>query len=128
MTTGSDTHWAGDRLRAVPGARTLSDHRRPWLVKDLVADATLPPPWIVVAAAPMTGVDTTAADVLNDLDVGFKVRHVHLVFAGIERNRLTRTIDPAHFCPTVETAVAAFRRRTGVEWAAGASTQALGEG
>jgi MFS superfamily sulfate permease-like transporter len=99
--------------------------------------ATSPPPrWIVIAAEPMTDVDTTAADVLVDLDVALNARHVHLVFAElkdpvrrkIERYGLTRTIDPAHFYPTVETAVAAFRRHTGAEWAAGASTQALGEG
>lgn len=93
------------------------------------------PRWIVVAAEPMTDVDTTAADVLNDLDVALNARHVHLVFAElkdpvrqkIERYGLTRTIDPGHFYPTVETAVAAFRRHTGAEWAAGSSTQALGE-
>ncbi|MET9907675.1 SulP family inorganic anion transporter [Streptomyces sp. NPDC006476] len=99
--------------------------------------ATSPPPrWIVIAAEPMTDVDTTAADVLVDLDVALNARHVHLVFAElkdpvrrkIERYGLTRTIDPAHFYPTVETAVAAFRRHTGAEWAAGASTPALGEG
>lgn len=99
--------------------------------------ASSPPPrWIVIAAEPMTDVDTTAADVLVDLDVALNARHVHLVFAElkdpvrrkIERYGLTRTIDPAHFYPTVETAVAAFRRHTGAEWAAGASTPALGEG
>jgi len=36
----------------------------------------------------------------------------------IERYGLTRTINPRHFFPTVETAVAAFREQTGAEWAA----------
>jgi high affinity sulfate transporter 1 len=111
-------------------AKTFRDE-----VRRLTA-ASPPPRWIVVAAEPMTDVDTTAADVLNDLDVALNARHVHLVFAElkdpvrrkIERYGLTRTIDPGHFYPTVETAVAAFRRHTGAEWAAGASTQALGEG
>ncbi|MFG2654496.1 SulP family inorganic anion transporter [Streptomyces sp. NPDC048425] len=78
------------------------------------------PRWIVIAAEPMTDVDTTAADVLEDLDRELNAEHVHLVFAElkdpvrrkIERYELTRTIDPRHFFPTVEAAVAAFRRTT----------------
>ncbi|WP_126642538.1 SulP family inorganic anion transporter [Embleya hyalina] len=77
--------------------------------------------WIVVAAEAMTDVDTTAADILEELDETLNANHVHLVFAElkdpvrrkIERYGLTRTIDPGHFFPTVEAAVAAFRRRTG---------------
>lgn len=84
------------------------------------------PGWIVVAAEPMTDVDTTAADILEDLDEALNAGGVHLVFAElkdpvrrkIERYGLTRTIDPGHFFPTVEAAVAAFRLRTGAEWTA----------
>ncbi|MFI8236135.1 SulP family inorganic anion transporter [Streptomyces sp. NPDC085866] len=87
-----------------------------------------PPSWIVVAAEPMTDVDTTAADVLEDLDQALNAEHVHLVFAElkdpvrrkIERYGLTRTIDPDHFFPTVEAAVAAYRLRTGAQWTTGA--------
>ncbi|MFC9396945.1 SulP family inorganic anion transporter [Streptomyces sp. NPDC057027] len=83
------------------------------------------PSWIVIAAEPMTDVDTTAADVLEELDEVLNADGVHLVFAGlkdpvrgkIERYELTRTIDPRHFFPTVEAAVAAFRLRTGARWA-----------
>ncbi|MFD0419999.1 SulP family inorganic anion transporter, partial [Streptomyces sp. NPDC127108] len=75
------------------------------------------PRWIVLAAEPMTDVDTTAADVLEELDEALNARGVHLVFAElkdpvrhkIERYGLTRTIDPDHFFPTLESAVAAFR-------------------
>ncbi|MFH8802013.1 SulP family inorganic anion transporter [Streptomyces sp. NPDC017936] len=82
------------------------------------------PRWIVVAAEPMTDVDTTAADMLQELDQALNAEHVHLVFAElkdpvrrkIERYGLTRTIDPRHFFPTVEAAVAAYRERTGAEW------------
>ena len=35
----------------------------------------------------------------------------------IERYGLTRTIDPRHFFPTIEAAVAAFRQETGAQWA-----------
>ncbi|GAB7102823.1 sulfate permease [Streptomyces phaeofaciens JCM 4814] len=82
------------------------------------------PSWIVIAAEPMTDVDTTAADVLEELDEALNAEHVHLVFAElkdpvrskIERYGLTGTIDPRHFFPTVEAAVTAFRLRTGARW------------
>ncbi|MFK4226332.1 SulP family inorganic anion transporter [Streptomyces sp. NPDC019890] len=94
-----------------------------------------PPSWIVIAAEPMTDVDTTAADVLEELDEALNAEHVHLVFAElkdpvrrkIERYGLTRTIDPRHFFPTVEAAVTAFRLRTGAEWTAAASAERTGE-
>ncbi|WP_433275328.1 SulP family inorganic anion transporter [Pseudonocardia xinjiangensis] len=83
-----------------------------------------PPTWVIVAAEPITDVDTTAADMLHDLDVTLNARGVHLVFAEmkdpvrekIDRYELTRTIDPSHFFPTVEAAVAAFRAATGADW------------
>jgi high affinity sulfate transporter 1 len=74
------------------------------------------PRWIVVAAEPITDVDTTAADMLEDLDEALNRQGTSLVFAElkhpvrvkIERYELTRTIDPAHFFPTIESAIAAF--------------------
>jgi hypothetical protein len=38
------------------------------------------------------------------------------VRAKIERYELTRTIAPEHFLPTVDEAVAEFRRQTGASW------------
>jgi high affinity sulfate transporter 1 len=83
-----------------------------------------PPRWILIAAEPMTDVDTTAADMLEDLDEALNAQGTSLVFAElkdpvrrkIERYGLTRTIDPRHFYPTIESAVAAFRQETGTEW------------
>ena len=77
--------------------------------------------WIIVAAEPITDVDTTAADMLEDLDEELNARGVSLVFAEmkdpvrekIERYDLTRTIDPGHFFPTIDAAVDAFRRTNG---------------
>ena len=91
-----------------------------------LAKADPPPAWIVVAAEPVTDVDTTASDVLDDLDEALNARGISLVFAElkdpvrrkIERYGLTRTIDPDHFFPTIESAVAAFRQQTGGQWAA----------
>ena len=41
-----------------------------------------------------------------------------------ERYELTRTIDPAHFFPTVGAAVAAFREQFGADWAPAAGKPA----
>jgi MFS superfamily sulfate permease-like transporter len=80
--------------------------------------------WVLVAAEPVTDVDTTAADELEELDEALDAQGVSLVFAElkdpvrrkIERYGLTRTIAPAHFFPTIEAAVAAYRARTGAQW------------
>ncbi|MFL6241164.1 MAG: SulP family inorganic anion transporter [Actinomycetes bacterium] len=84
-------------------------------IRDL-AGADPCPRWIVVAAEPITDVDTTAADMLTELDASLNKRHISLVFAEmkdpvrkkIDRFELTDTIDPTHFFPTVDAAVAAF--------------------
>ncbi|MEU6251936.1 sulfate permease [Streptomyces sp. NPDC047043] len=83
-----------------------------------------PPRWVLLAAEPVTDVDTTAADELEELDEALNERGISLVFAElkdpvrqkIERYELTRTINPDHFFPTLEAAVAEFQRRTGAEW------------
>ncbi len=77
--------------------------------------------WVLVAAEPITDVDTTAADMLEQLDAWLNERGVSLVFAElkdpvrakIERYELTRTIDPDHFYPTLEAAIAAFLASAG---------------
>ena len=80
--------------------------------------------WVVVAAEPVTDVDTTAADMLEDLDEWLNERSVSLAFAElkdpvrekIERYELTRTIDPNHFYRTLDEAVAAYTSETGQGW------------
>ena len=74
--------------------------------------------WIVIAAEPITDIDTTAADMLEDLDEWLNERNISLVFAEmkdpvqakIRSYELTRTIDPAHFYPTIRAAVHAYKR------------------
>ena len=91
-----------------------------------LAQADPPPIWILIAAEPVTDVDTTASDVLEDLDEALNAQGISLVFAElkdpvrrkIERYGLTRTIDPHHFFPTIEAAIAAFRDETGAQWTA----------
>ena len=89
--------------------------------------ATDPPPrWIIIAAEPITDVDTTAADMLEDLDEALNARGINLIFAEMKlpvrekiiRYELTRTIDPSHFFPTIESAVAAFLEEVGEDWRA----------
>jgi len=78
----------------------------------------------VIAAEPVTDVDTTASDVLTELDQELSTRGISLVFAElkdpvrrkIERYGLARTIEPRHFFPTIGAAVAAFRDQTGTRW------------
>ena len=89
-----------------------------------LANSEPKPTWIVIAAEPVTDVDTTASDVLEDLDETLNAQGISLVFAElkdpvrdkIERYGLTRTINPRHFYPTLESAVAAFRQETSAEW------------
>jgi high affinity sulfate transporter 1 len=80
--------------------------------------------WILIAAEPITDVDTTAADMLHELDLWLNERGVSLVFAEmkdpvrekIEQYELTDTIDPAHFFPTLDAALAEYLRQTGAVW------------
>src|ERR687893_2337840 len=89
-----------------------------------IARAEPAPRWIVVAAEPITDVDTTAADVLFELDHLLDGRQQSLVFAGlkdpvrrkIDGYGLTAKIESGHLFPTVEAAVDAFRARTHAEW------------
>jgi MFS superfamily sulfate permease-like transporter len=102
-------------------ARTFRDQVRH------LAMTTPRPRWIVVAAEPITDIDTTAADVLEDLDLELNAAGTSLVFAElktpvrqkIEHYGLTDTIDPAHFFETITEAVHAFRDETGARWTEG---------
>jgi MFS superfamily sulfate permease-like transporter len=94
-------------------------------IEDLLDDDP-PPSWIIVAAEPITDVDTTAADMLTELEHDLNGRGVNLVFAEmkdpvrrkVDRYDLTSKIDPANFFPTLKSATEAYRAATGVEWAA----------
>jgi high affinity sulfate transporter 1 len=100
-------------------AKTFRDEVR------ALAGADPPPRWIVIAAEPVTDVDTTAADMLGELDEALNAAGTRLVFAElkdpvrrkIERYGLDHTIDPSHFFPTIEAAVGAYCQQTGAEWA-----------
>jgi high affinity sulfate transporter 1 len=99
-------------------ARTFRDQIR------RLAAAESRPLWIVIAAEPITDVDTTAADMLADLDEELNAAGTFLVFAELkdpvraklERYQLIGPLDPGHFFPTIDAAVDAFRRKTGTDW------------
>jgi high affinity sulfate transporter 1 len=88
------------------------------------------PHWILIAAEPITDVDTTAADMLVDLDEELNAVGTSLVFAELkdpvrrklERYQLIGPLDPDHFFPTLDAAIGRFRRETGADWTPPASS------
>ncbi len=99
-------------------ARTFNER-----VRALVADRP-DVQWVLVAAEPITDVDTTAADMLQQLDGWLNDQGISLVFAElkdpvrakIERYELTKTINPEHFYPTLEVAIETFVEATAAVW------------
>lgn len=90
-------------------------------VRQQVAGAPTPVRWVVIAAEPITGLDTTAVDELVDLDRYLEGKGIRLAFAEMKgpiKDRLIRfgvgeRFDATHFHPTVDSAVAAFRAEYG---------------
>jgi len=90
-------------------------------IRGLVEQAPAPVRWVVVAAEPITGVDTTAIDDLVELDDYLARQGISLVFAEMKgpiKDRLVRfgvgsRFGPEHFFPTVHSAVKAYRRDSG---------------
>jgi MFS superfamily sulfate permease-like transporter len=89
-----------------------------------LAGSEAPPSWIIVASEPITDVDTTAADMLEELNEELTDRGIRLIFAEmkdpvrtkVERYEVMPTIDPDRFFPTITQAVKAFQDETGAEW------------
>lgn len=86
-------------------------------IRDLVEGAPQPVRWVIVAAEPITGLDTTALDDLVELDVFLERRGISMVFAEMKgpiKDRLVRygvgaRFGSGHFFPTVNNAVKAYR-------------------
>jgi high affinity sulfate transporter 1 len=84
----------------------------------LIAQTEPKPVWIVIAAESINEIDTTAGDMLVDLDKELNAAGTHLVFAElkrhivekVERYGLMETLDRRHFFPTIDVAVEAFQR------------------
>jgi high affinity sulfate transporter 1 len=88
-------------------------------VRDLVRDAEKPVEWVVLAAEPITDLDTTAVEAIEELDEYLERKGIRLGFAAMKgpvKDRLNRMstegrFEVERFHPTVRTAVIAFRHR-----------------
>ncbi len=99
-------------------AHTFSDE-----VKRL-ARAEPRPRWVIVAAEPITDIDTTACDVVDDLVRALDAIDVHLVMAELKdpvRAKIAQygdadALTDDRFFPTIQTAVEAYQTATGAQW------------
>ncbi|MCR5979981.1 STAS domain-containing protein [Gordonia jinghuaiqii] len=88
-------------------------------IRETVARRESPVDWVIVAAEPITGLDTTAVDELVDLDRSLESSSVRLVFAELKGPIKDKLIlfevddrfDESRFYPSVESAVEAYRNR-----------------
>jgi len=79
------------------------------------ASAEPRPQWIIIAAEPITDVDTTAADMLRDLDLELNAEGISMIFAELkepvreklERYELIGHFREDHFFPTLTSALEA---------------------
>jgi high affinity sulfate transporter 1 len=93
-------------------------------VREHIAGAPEPIAWVIVAAEPITDVDTTAADMLGELLDELEAAHITLAFAemkGPVKDRLRAyglydRIGDERFFPTIGTAVKGYVRATDTEW------------
>jgi MFS superfamily sulfate permease-like transporter len=89
-----------------------------------IAAADPPVRWVVIAAEPMTDVDPTAAEVLEDVADDLREADIELAFAEmkdpvrdrLERYGLVERFGRDRFFPTIGSAVHAYVDQTGVDW------------
>jgi high affinity sulfate transporter 1 len=83
-----------------------------------------PTRWLIIAAEPLTDIDTTAAETLSDLLDDLDARGVDIAFAELKgpvKDRLRAyglydRIGDARFFPTLGTAINAYLGETGTRW------------
>jgi len=88
------------------------------------AMADMRPAWIVVAAESISDADTTACDMLEDLDATLEARGHRLIIAEMKgrvkeklgQYGLFEQLTEDQFFPTVTSATKAYRHLTGVDW------------
>ena len=91
---------------------------------DAVAASSTPVRWLVVSAEPVTSVDVTAADVLEELDHTLRVAGIELCFTEIKnpvkyklkRFGLFSTLGEQRFLATLGQAVSGYLKATQVLW------------
>jgi len=80
--------------------------------------------WVIVAAEPITDIDTTAAEALDELLDNLQSRGVELAFAELKgpvkdelaRYDLSERIGDNHLFPTLGTAISGYLAATGTLW------------
>ena len=100
-------------------AELFRDH-----VLDAVAASPSPVRWLVVSAEPVTSVDVTAADILQELDDTLQATGIDLCFAEMKdpvKDKLKRfglfsSIGEQRFFPTLGQAVASYLKANQVPW------------
>jgi high affinity sulfate transporter 1 len=93
-------------------------------VLDAVATSPTPARWLVVAAEPVTSVDVTAADMLDDLDKTLHESGIKLCFAELKdpvKDKLKRfglfaRIGEEFFFPTLGSALSSYLESHDVQW------------
>jgi MFS superfamily sulfate permease-like transporter len=93
-------------------------------IREQIESAGDPVRWVVIAAEPITDVDTTAAAVLDRLEADLAEQDITLVFAELKdpvKARLRRygalqRVGEDRIFPTVGTAVSAYIRASGEPW------------
>ena len=91
---------------------------------DAVAASPTPVRWLVVGAEPVTSVDVTAADMLDELDDTLRAAGIDLCFAEmkdpvkdkLQRFGLLSRLGAARFFPTVGQAVSGYLKAHPVQW------------
>lgn len=90
-------------------------------IRELVKATTPAPQWVLVAAEPITDIDTTAGAMLADLDLELNSAGIHLAFAELQSDvrdtivkyGLLETIEEGHFYRSVSEGAEALRREMG---------------
>jgi MFS superfamily sulfate permease-like transporter len=93
-------------------------------VLDSAKNAPTPTRWLVVTAEPVTSVDVTAADTLEELDKALHEAGIELCFAALKdpvKDKLKRfglfaQIGEGAFFPTVGAAVGSYLEKHAVDW------------
>ena len=93
-------------------------------VLDAVAASPAPVRWLVVGAEPITSVDVTAADTLDELDAFLHAASIDLCFAEVKdpvKDKLKRfglfsRLGEARFFPTIGAAVSSYLQVHPVQW------------
>jgi len=93
-------------------------------VLDAVSDSPTPVQWLVVGAEPVTSVDVTAADMLDELDKVLQTAGIELRFAGLKdpvkdklkRFGLFKVFGEGRFFATLGEAVGAYVAAHNIPW------------